>query len=441
MICPVCKEYSAVQSTRTLVSSGTSNTMGSAVSFPIIGEGAVTTTYFGSSTSSNLAERLTPPGIPSARIWPWVLCFALIFSLTAPKAAYDAVFTDIGYFSNSVSSIFSGIFLLFGILIGILLGILFALIMRAIGNATWMAPSREAWYPRAERVWSTFYCGRDDTMFDGGFAAPPEAFISHVWSTSLENDFQSETSPNKMVVEQSLIESVEPSSSILHINASSRGINISRHMPLSQELGQVTFSEARKILKERVDFPSVSATIQEARRVHEQAGIQPNAELSMFSDPALADAPFYCATLPIDRGGFTRDRAVSSAAALAQQSWSAFEDTLANNVVARMSDNSEELLLTVELGATGYANVLPQLIEVIPEISAQAINSQVNFDKQFLASTGISVVPFFQILHAHRDIVLATDFYRETQRSQDEPTEIWNNLTAILFELEKGQSQ
>lgn len=432
MNCPKCGENSAVQSMRTIVSGGISNTSGSAISYPILGEGALTATYFGSTTSSVLADRLMPPGMPTARVWPWIVSFTTLFVLIVPKAAYDAVFPSQGYFSDPVSSIFSSIFLIFGILIGAILGILFAIIMRTIGNATWMKPIQEDWYPRSARVWNTYYCGRDDTMFDEGYAATPEDFISHVWFSSLEDVEES----SQLEMDSTLVESLQHNAMRFRNNNQARGINATQFEPLSITLGQISFAEAREILKERFEFPSVARSIQISRKTHEAAKISSKGALTMLGDLSTAGMAFYGAAYPVGQGGFTEQRAIAASVALSQRLWEILDDSLANNVKSRTLETGPEVLLSFEVTAMGYFSFLSRVVEVLPDIQASADQSQKSFADVWAKETGITVEAMSSILHCHRDTLLCTDFYREQRRANDGPSELWGLLSIILKKLE-----
>lgn len=433
MICPKCGESSAVQSTRTLVSAGVSNTHGSAVTFPIFGEGEINTTYFGSSTTSHLAHRLMPPGQPVARAWPWVLSVTVLFTLIAPKAAYDSIFNSPGleYFSTPASYIFSSIFFIFGLGIGFALGLIAGMIMRAIGNATWIIPSRAAWYPRAERVWSTYYCGRDDTMFDAGYAGSPEQFISYVWSTPLESEVA-------QPVQQSLVDSVIQNSQEVRASGSSRALNSTGFAALSKTLGQCSFEEARKTLKDVAEYPSVAKAIQKAKQAHSEAKISKNAALNMFREPSVAEMPFYSAVLPIGSGGYTEAKAIASVAALSHEKWQEFDDVLTNGVKAHESVANLELLLTAESVAGGYSEVLPSISNVIPDIEEAVKTTGTSFSQVWEKESGIKADAFLAILHSHRDVLLYADFYRESHKASDGPTHIWQELTNILAAFERG---
>lgn len=434
MNCPKCGEYSAVQSMRTIVSGGISNTSGSAISYPILGEGALTATYFGSTTSSVLADRLMPPGMPTARVWPWIVSFTTLFVLIAPKAAYDAVFPSSGYFTDSVSFIFSSIFLVFGIMIGLILGILFAIIMRAIGNATWMKPIQEDWYPRSARVWNTYYCGRDDTMFDEWYAASPEDFISHVWFSPLSEGNQ-ELSSNSIDVDSTLVDSLKHNALRFRRNSSAREVNIAGFIPLSRSLGNSTIAEARMVIKGNPQMPSVSGAIQASRQAHLNAEVSPEGELSTFGDPSLAGMPFYGAVFPVGAGGYSEKRAIAASTALTQELWDILDDTLANGVSARSLEVGLELLLTVEVVSSSYAGILSQLSVAIPEMRNAAELNKSSFLDAWEKEAGLTLHSMTEIIHSHRDTLLSADFYRESQKNNDSTAEIWGLLSKILQDL------
>ena len=291
---------------------------------------------------------------------------------------------------------------------------------------------RGDWYPRSERVWNTYYCGRDETLFDEEYAASPEDFISHVWFTPLEVDQES----SKLEVDSTLVESLEHNAMRFRNNNQARGINATQFEPLSISLGQISFAEAREILKERFDFPSVARSIQISRKTHDAANVSSKGALTMLGDSSVADMAFYGAVFPVGGGGYTEQRAIAASVALSQRLWEILDDSLANNVKSRALETGPEVLLATELAATGYASILTNIVDVLPDIQASADQSHQSFAGVWVKETGLTIEAMTSIIHSHRDTLLCADFYRETQRSKDDPSQLWESLSKILKELE-----
>ena len=182
--CPECDSSGAVQRVASVIDGGNTSTQGTALSIPING-GQWTTTSFASASTTSLANRLAPYSIPVARMWPWVLALIGLAAWFVGKWATEnfAAFKNFHYFGSGNGELLISI-VAFVIVAAFALipGLLFGLLMRAIGNATWLAEARANWHPCASRVYNAYYCFRDDTMFDGDAHGRPEDFINEAFS-------------------------------------------------------------------------------------------------------------------------------------------------------------------------------------------------------------------------------------------------------------------
>ena len=177
--CPACGSSSNVQIVGSIVSGGTTSSRGSALSVPLTGGGWVQT-YYGSTSSTYLAQRVAPGNPPSARAWPWVLLGTFIGGLLICGGVSD--FLDswgLRYFVVGQAMFW----LSWGVasLIMLIPSFFLAWMMTAIGNRTWMIPRRADYQQVANRIWNARYCHKDDVMFDETFAGSPEQFKANAW--------------------------------------------------------------------------------------------------------------------------------------------------------------------------------------------------------------------------------------------------------------------
>jgi hypothetical protein len=118
-------------------------------------------------------------------VWPWLLLFWALLAWSIGKWSFDAIqYESAGvFFGPDTSKLYLYLaHLTFGLIIGGFPAIGLAYIMRPIAHATWLKMAREDWVPRATRIYNSYYCFRDDTMFDRGYGGRPEQFIGNAFS-------------------------------------------------------------------------------------------------------------------------------------------------------------------------------------------------------------------------------------------------------------------
>jgi hypothetical protein len=124
-------------------------------------------------------------------VWPWFLSFWTLASWFGGGWFFSLLFSDsadifgpgFSYFGpNEGDILFSVMTLLMAAAASSIPVLILAYIMRPIAHATWLKMAREDWVPRATRIYNSYYCFRDDTMFDRGYGGRPEQFIGIAFS-------------------------------------------------------------------------------------------------------------------------------------------------------------------------------------------------------------------------------------------------------------------
>ena len=70
--------------------------------------------------------------------------------------------------------------------------------------------------------------------------------------------------------------------------------------------------------------------------------------------------------------------------------------------------------------------------DVIKDIAKASEEAKMTFAEGWSKATGIEADAFVNILHAHRDVLLYSDFYREIKKESDDSSQLWDELTHLL---------
>lgn len=173
-ICPVCDEGDSVASVASIIDSGTSNstslTMMNQFGHPLEMYSGVTV----SSSSSVLAQRLTV-NIPEAKFpYKWLAFgFGISFFLS------QKIFSQPGSSANLGSDLFNNIIgpIFVSVIVGPLLGMILGFIFKSV-EANKIVPQQQAAHSVNNTLRNSYYCSRDDVVFNDELSGSPQDFIS-----------------------------------------------------------------------------------------------------------------------------------------------------------------------------------------------------------------------------------------------------------------------
>lgn len=166
--CPLCMSRDTVQRLSTVLDMGKSSSVGAGLggsSGPGIGGGV-----FATSTSSDLVRRLSPPSRPvNSLVGPWIIwCLGLYI-----------IFSVVG--GIAMGNIGSGIVLwAFLMPVIMLLAILPAQISKAL-RAPKFVRLQDSWDARTEQLRASYFCIRDDVIFNETAAESPDVFKANLY--------------------------------------------------------------------------------------------------------------------------------------------------------------------------------------------------------------------------------------------------------------------
>jgi len=174
--CPVCKQNDAVQSVATVVDGGRSTSVNVGMYSQFMNP---LNTYTGLSvgaSNSNLASRLTVP-YPTAsfrfmHLLYGTVAMAFIFRalVFATGKSFDAGSNGFDWFFAIVAALFTGP----------LVGLVTGLIHKGIESAS-LIPRQKESVSATNRMRNSYYCFRDDVVFDKQQVAKPENFIRSMY--------------------------------------------------------------------------------------------------------------------------------------------------------------------------------------------------------------------------------------------------------------------
>lgn len=179
-ICPCCDSNDSVQRVATVVDNGTESGMTGGASI-VLGNGniALAPGIYGSINRTRLARRLSPRTIAPGNIEPWVFflgylvlsCFSayVIASIATPQLMAGKDILEAGFI----------VFLWF--FPGMIVASIVFTIIYLICYAT-MLGQRKKWMIAAEHLRSSYYCFRDDVVFDEVDWASPEDFVPYLFN-------------------------------------------------------------------------------------------------------------------------------------------------------------------------------------------------------------------------------------------------------------------
>lgn len=170
-VCPICNTNAAVQRVSTVLDSGTTNSTG----IQTLGQiGQPSSQYFGFSASQSttaLARRLSI-GVPVAEFrYAWfLLMYPLSVWFLANVGWYD--------FGSSLANWFVSLFV--GAIPGVTLGLIFGMAWKRYENQN-LAESQDQHLRAQETLRNSYYCFKDDCVFNERAHGSPESFIENLF--------------------------------------------------------------------------------------------------------------------------------------------------------------------------------------------------------------------------------------------------------------------
>ena len=179
--CPCCGEIDAVQKVGAVIDAGTQDTAGGAITFAGIGSGnlRIDPSLFLARTQTNLAERLTPttltPGNTAPEVFWGVL---LVGSSIAAAIMRNAVFT------TAETPIYAWVItFLIMFMPGVLVCSLIMLVVFPLYGIS-RPKARKLWFAKQNYLYDSWYCFRDDVVFDHNVYGTPESFKHQLFKTN-----------------------------------------------------------------------------------------------------------------------------------------------------------------------------------------------------------------------------------------------------------------
>jgi hypothetical protein len=178
--CPECNKADQVQRVSVVVDGGTSFMSGVTTSVNFVGPNSVSVGGFAGVQASNLASRLQIQ-IPSASFrFSYLVFGGLLGWFFAGRAVFDSMTGEVNFFYYFLSA---GIGI-FGAIPGVLVGVIIAFASRAI-EARRLTPTTQAAYRTQERLRASYYCLRDDIVFNQDTYGSPDEVAELIFSEEL----------------------------------------------------------------------------------------------------------------------------------------------------------------------------------------------------------------------------------------------------------------